>query len=91
MRQTAKMISKAFETFAEQVSEEQDVKIASSEKNTLKEINLSDLATKTDLQTLRTEMKVELHQVISSAKWQVLGAIGAMLFGAIILKHFGLF
>ncbi len=110
---TAKTISKAFETFAEQISEEQNMKFAHTKEGTLKELNTDELttkaelrATKTELKTeiqelraemrlgfaeLRSEFKVELHHTISSAKWQVLGGVAAMLFAGILLKHFGLF
>ncbi len=114
---TAKTISKAFETFAEQISEDQDMKLSYAKEAALKELNIDELSTKaelkdtqtelrtelkTEIQELKTEMRVgfaelrsefktELHHTISSAKWQVLGGVGAMLFAGIVLKHFGLF
>lgn len=110
---TAKTISKAFETFSEQIAEEQDMKLTHTKEATLKELNTDELSTKAELkdtktelkseiQELRTEMrlgfaelraefKADLNHTFASAKWQVLGGVGAMMFSAIVLKHFGLF
>ena len=48
---------------------------------------IAKCATKDDLNQYAT--KLEVHQVISSAKWQVIGSVAAMLFVGFASKHFG--
>ena len=80
--ETALAVVHAFE----QLQEEQELRSVQTKKEILKEISLKDLATKKDL----LELKLEIHGDISGAKWQVIGAIAAMFFAEVILRHFGL-
>lgn len=56
------------------------------------------LATKADIKDLRQELKQELThyatkkelvETVSIAKWQVIGAVAAMLFAEVALGHLG--
>lgn len=62
------------------------------------EVNNKDLATKADINLLRQELthyatKKELVETVNHAvntgKWQVIGAVAAMLFAEIALRHLG--
>ena len=58
------------------------------------EFNNKDLATKGDIALIRQELthyatKKELIETVSVAKWQVIGAVAAMLFAEVALRHFG--
>ena len=58
------------------------------------EINSKELATKGDVAFIRQELthyatKKELVETVSAAKWQVIGAVAAMLFVEVALRHFG--
>ncbi len=102
---TAQTISKAFETFAEQIAEERDFKIAQSKEITLKEINVDDFTSKADTITLKSdisqfkaeikqdlvELELRLEKTMGSSKWQVISSVAGMLFVGILVKHFGFF
>lgn len=80
------------------------MRISAHRNDLLTEINITDLATKKDLEIGITQLeakmatKLELanletrmYKHISVSKWQVIGAIGFFFFSTIIAKHIGLF
>ncbi len=87
-------IVRAFERFAE----DQKLKMQENEMKVLQEINSKELATKADIALIRQELthyatKKELVETVNHAvntgKWQVIGAVAAMLFAEVALRHFG--
>jgi hypothetical protein len=102
--ETARIVSKAVEELSNQqearfVHYKQEVVAEVNVKDqSMKEYlqqfatkeDLKQCATKEDLKTLKLEMRLETHQIVSTAKWQVLGGTSALFFVQVILKHFGI-
>ena len=87
-KEMAEVLSEAFE----KITMDHQQALVQNKVETLTEINSQNLATKADISELKLNIatvKLEIHKEISTAKWQVIGSIGALVLIQIVLKHFG--